>query len=305
MKDEKMEVYQKLNSGHPVKLVFQLTYRGCCSEINGMLSAMLYCLMHDIEFILYSKKWTNGFKYGWTDYFRPFCRECKNPLFIRDSVFSVNGKFKVLNYIQKRIYRRYLNAHDIWIELNNPSFLSSKFIIPELGINGGIEEAKRVLLDIVFKYNEDVGHALHLQNEKMNQMKTYAGIHIRRGDKVKGRSKEAEAFPVESYIEKIIKVAPQISNVFIATDDYQTVEEFKGVCPPHWKVFTFSQPNCTGYQQGAFNCLSADKKRRETIDLLIDLNFLANASFLVGTGSSNVCKLISSLKGQDHIYSLD
>ncbi|MFT3754070.1 MAG: hypothetical protein QM800_14740 [Paludibacter sp.] len=48
---------------------------GFYSEYLEMLAAIVYCRVNNIEFKLYSGDANFSVKYGWTDYFEPFCEE--------------------------------------------------------------------------------------------------------------------------------------------------------------------------------------------------------------------------------------
>ena len=103
MEKNMLDRFQEINKEKKLKLVFQLTDRGFASEINNMLSAILYCLLHDLEFILYSRSWNAFYEKGWQDYFLPFCKENKSLLFYRSSAFSLEGKSKLMDSFQKKI----------------------------------------------------------------------------------------------------------------------------------------------------------------------------------------------------------
>jgi hypothetical protein len=54
--------------------------RGCGSEINIMLLAMLYCLQNQLEVRLHSKSWTARYQKDWQDDFLSFRSEVDGPL---------------------------------------------------------------------------------------------------------------------------------------------------------------------------------------------------------------------------------
>jgi len=130
----KVEIYRKLNEGKKRKLVFQLTSRGFASEVNNMLSAILYCLVYDIEFIIYSRSWLGRNNIDWNDYFLPFCKEYKTIFFYRHSVFKNNRLEKMTTPVRKLFLRNHLDAYDIFKDIRSPAFLKKDFNIPELNI---------------------------------------------------------------------------------------------------------------------------------------------------------------------------
>jgi hypothetical protein len=299
-----VKAYRQLNNGKK-KLVFQLTIRGFASEINNMLSAILYCLENNIEFILFSKSWTARYDKGWGDYFLPFCKEYTNILFYRQSVFSIKGKERISNFVQKGILRNHYNAHDLWTKIRSSEIMEQEFDIPELGIKGDIYHAKRAILNMVLRFNNDIIKDRTAQSELLIQMKPYVSLHIRRGDKVTGNLKEADIVSLSKYVEQIEKIKPNISNVFIATDDYSVIEEFKKICPVDWQIITFCERNNKGYDEAGFLSKNSEETKTDMISLFNDLHFLAESEYFIGTYSSNIGRLIALIKGQDKCHSLD
>lgn len=299
--------YQQLNQGKKYKLVFQLTCRGFASEINNMLTAILYCLVNDMEFILYSKGWTALHKKGWQDYYLPFCRETTDSLFHRSRVFTalLTSKDKRLDNLQKKLLKHYFNTHDIWTKMKSPAFQNKEFNIPKLNIRGDIFHAKQVILSMIHRPNTIVNSVIYAQNKLLSDIKPYLSIHIRRGDKVTSASKEAEAVEISYYVDQVKKVSPTIENIFIATDDYSVIEEFKQSCPTRLRIFTFCDPNRNGYYQGRFDDSDVDNKKQEMLALFKDIYFLTESQLFIGTYSSNLARLMALIKGKAKCHSLD
>jgi len=306
MNENLVKKYRQVNEGRRKKLVFQLTRRGFASEINNMLSAMLYCLVHDMEFVLFSRSWSARGNRGWNDYFLPFCREYSNWLFYRSSIFRPKGRTQeISNKIQKIILPNYLNAHDIYEKLQRDEFVSQKFNIPELGIKGDVFQAKKTLLRIIYRHSEEVQRVIRAQDKFLDGIKPYISLHIRRGDKVAERTKEAEAIPLSQYVKQVTDIHPDIKNVFIASDDYSVIKEIREIAPSRWSIITFCKPNATGYDQARFNWEDGNAKKQQMLDLFIDLHFLIESEFYIGTYSSNISRLIALIKGKGACKSLD
>ncbi len=299
--DDLVEKYKHLNRGKRRKLVFQLTGRGFASEINNMLSAMLYCLVHDIEFILYSKPWCASHEKGWQDYFLPFCEEYTDKLFYRNSAFELGHDEKKRDSLQKSLFKNHYNAHDLWFKIIDDNFLSKEFIIPELGIEGDIFQAKRVLLKIICRYNLETESRVHAKDEMLSSIKPFISLHIRQGDK----APEAEVLPGRRYIEQIKKAPPHLKNVFVASDDYRVIEDCMKHCPDRFRIVTFCKPTTTGYDQDAFSQEKVIVKKQQMLDLFLDLHFLVQSRFFIGTYSSNIARLVALFKGRNKCQSLD
>lgn len=62
--------YQVLNRSFKKRMIWHLGIdAGFFAEYTYMLNAMLYCLKHHIQFVLYSKDANFGCENGWGDYF--------------------------------------------------------------------------------------------------------------------------------------------------------------------------------------------------------------------------------------------
>ena len=93
------------------KLVFHIgTGAGFYSEYLGMVFAIAYCKMNNIQFVLYSKDATFGFENGWTDYFKPFTDEVFDD---RHSVLNRRQRSPKIKAIIKSVYRRIVNNQPI------------------------------------------------------------------------------------------------------------------------------------------------------------------------------------------------
>lgn len=298
--------YRQLNEGRKRKLVFQLTFRGFASEINNLLSAILYCLEHQIELILYSRGWTAAHRRGWTDYFLPFCRETANPLFYRPCAITAEGwHVQGLDLIQKTLCRNHLNAHDLWPDFCSREFLGKTFSIPELDICGDVFQAKQQILRMMYRLNDEIGNTIQDVQSKRNDPRPYVALHVRRGDKVAPQTKEAEAVALDQYVACIQKTVPHAEDIFLATDDYRVVEEFRRICPSRWRISTFCKPAETGYCNVRFSRESRSVKKRRMEALLLDLHFLVGSQLFIGTYSSNIARLVALFKGRENCRSLD
>lgn len=68
--------YNGINTNYNKKCVFYVGHSaGFFSEFNNMVLSIIYCLLHKIEFQLYSKtaNFSNGI--GWEEFFLPFCTQ--------------------------------------------------------------------------------------------------------------------------------------------------------------------------------------------------------------------------------------
>ena len=181
------------------------------------------------------------------------------------------------------------------------NLLRKNFNIPALGIEGDLFHAKQRIVKIVYRHNDEINTVIDAQNETLNNFKPYISVHIRRGDKI---AEEKNIEPVE-YVDKIKQNNPtNINNIFIASDDHSAIQEFKKICPSHWNIKTFCAPHKKGYDQPTFAKENKKIKKQQMIDLFIDIHFLKESEFFIGTHTSNVGRFIALFKGKDKYLSV-
>lgn len=298
------ENYKKLNnSNKKSELIYPLTNRGFFSEINNLVLAILYCLENKIKFKLYSGKWVSG---KWDDYFNPIFEEYNGIIPIPGYIFAKGRKDFFYTIYHSYLKNRKILQNGIWNEMRSKPFVEKLFFYPELGINGNIFEAKRQIFNIILDYNKETANEVFLLKEAdLDFVKKSCGIHVRRGDKVKGNGKEAELFDIESYISKAREINPEIKKFTICTDDSMVLENFKNKFS-EFTYLSFCSPTRVGYFQYEYNNTknSADK-RNEVINILKDANLLVNSKIFIGTYSSNISRYVALMRNNKDCHSLD
>ncbi len=275
-------------------LIYPLTQRGFASEINNLCLAILYCVDKKIQFKLDSSSWNSG---NWEDYFLPFCDNYKGFTGSPDLIFHKSRKNLIKGKLIEFLYSKHtVLDKKIWNEMRSTSFFKKKFYIPELNIDGGIFEAKQKIFSIIYKYNNTI-------KQQLTELppKEFAGIHVRRGDKL---IEEASLFEVEKYIKIISEKTPHINTIFIASDSYEVVEEFE-THYPNYTLVTFIPESSMGHLQKNFNLSTKEQRFANTLLLLKDINFLTRSTIFVGTYSSNIGRLIALLRNDSFSYSVD
>lgn len=190
--------------------------------------------------------------------------------------------------------------------MRSKSFNEKKFHFPELGIEGGVFEAKKQVLALILDYNEaTIEKAFKLGKDTNDFIKESCGIHVRRGDKVNGKIKEADMLNLKTYVNKAISIDPNINKFTICTDDYSVIEDFKTEYP-NYDFITFCSKSKRGYSQTEFNSLtSLELKNNEVISILKDAYLLINSKFFIGTFSSNIGRYIVLERNNIECYSID
>jgi len=189
--------------------------------------------------------------------------------------------------------------------MRSQTFLGQRFFIPELGINGDIFHAKAELLSLIWAFNPATLGVV--QGAVMSDLNDsdYLGVHIRRGDKVKAPTKEADTIEMHRYVSLACRLGVPSRRVFLATDDINSIDEFRMTCPSDWLIYTRCRQDSQGHLQRTFNYLPADSRFSMTLDLIVDIHLLAKADIFLGTFSSNIGRLIHLLRGGVDSHSLD
>lgn len=297
--DQRLKEYRKQNESFPTRLVYPLTNRGWASEINNLALVMLYCLEHKIELQLYTDGWNSG---KWSNYFKPFCKTFKSPVKLPVYIFTDQGrKRKLYCILHKMVYRNtYLTDSNRWNSIKEMSKLADTYTYLELGIEGDIFQALQQLFKILLRpidslRNELDAAILEFQNKEI------LGIHVRRGDKL---IREAGMFPVHEYVEKARTAGFDFSEVFVASDSVQTLSEFEMVLP-NIKYSSFCSNEMAGHDQKTFNNRAIEKRIMDTNNMIKDIYILKSTPYFVGTFSSNVGRLVHTLRNGKDSLSLD
>ena len=124
------------------RLVYNLgSEAGFFSEYNNMILAILYCLKHNINFVLYSKKANFGIDKGWQDYFMPFCEETED---IRHSKYNIRQSCMVpelsllkkmkVDWFKFQTKTTYL-TYELWDKFHSRNFENENFNLKQQTAN--------------------------------------------------------------------------------------------------------------------------------------------------------------------------
>ncbi|WP_146194556.1 O-fucosyltransferase family protein [Flavobacterium crocinum] len=298
------ENYRRINnSSQNTELIYPLSNRGFFSEINNLALAVLFCLENKINLKIYSKNWVGG---KWEDYFNPVLQEYNGFVPIPSDIFSIRREDKFYAFYHKSIKKRKILQDSIWTEMRSKPFIDTNFYYPELGIKGGIFEAKKQVFDLILDYNKRTEQEVFfVDNANPEFIKNSCGIQVRRGDKVNGKNREAESFDVQLYINKILEINTSIKNITICTDDYRVLKDFQKQFP-EFHYLSLCDPSRIGYFQREYNNTTDDSKiRDEVINVLKDANLLINSKMFIGTYSSNIARFVVLMRNNKDCYSLD
>ena len=272
-----------MNESFQRKLIHHFgTGNGFYSELNSLLFSTLFCLQNRLRLEIYSKDAPFTFGNGWNEYFESFCPDFKN------------------DFIGKRISRDYINNHknnhicymykvltkndilnDIYWYCRSGWFEHAHFEIPELGINGDIRQAMKVLIPIVYRFNEKYTHILNTFINNLDLPQRYISLHVRAGDKITERN----LITPQRYLEKA-KTFSDCHNIFVATDDYRIFEQLKDD-NPDYTFYTSTSPEDRGNDTEKLFVSSNDIIRNNLIEMFASVEVFLHSELFVGTYSSN------------------
>jgi len=278
-----IEIYKQLNESFQRKFIHHFgTGNGFYSELNSLLFSTLFCLQNKLRLVLYSKDAPFTFGNGWNEYFETFCPEFKN------------------DFIGKRISRDYINNHrdnhicylykiltkndilnDIYWYCRSGWFEHSHFDIPELGIKGDIRQAMKIIIPIVYRFNNNYTHIINNFINKLDLPKRYISLHVRAGDKITERA----LITPQNYLEKA-KSLSNCHNIFIATDDYRIYERLRDE-NPDYTFFTSTSPEERGNDTEKLFASTQDTIRNNLIEMFASVEAFLHSELFVGTYSSN------------------
>lgn len=295
-----VERYKHLNESYSRKLIHHFgTGNGFYSELNSLLFSTLFCLQNKLRLELYSKDAAFTFGNGWTEYFESFCPEFKN------------------DYIGKRISRDYINNHrdkhicylykiftrndilnDIYWYCRSGWFEHSHFNIPELGIDGDIRQAMKIIIPIVYRFNNRYTSIINVFIRDLKLPNDYISLHVRAGDKITERN----LIVPQKYLEKA-KLHSDCHNIFVATDDYRVFEQLRDN-NPDYTFYTSTSPEDKGNDTDKFFTTSQDNIRRNLIEMFASIEIFLNSQLFVGTYSSNPGMFVGMLS-DDKMIGMD
>ena len=296
------------------RIIYSLSTRGMYSELFNLCLAIVYANHYQKHLKLNTWLWNSRIKKGWEDYFEPTLDYSNNPFSAQDKVYSNEkpwiGKIYykpkeffsfyyrlILNYIYRILYPHHLLTKDIFEDMRSKEFIHD--ILGKDAFN---------LMAFTFKQMYVLNHNTkdYLSNRR-NDLKLpndYIGVHIRRGDKI--TSKEMEEIRLDKYVNTIINYKKISSNVFIATDDTSIINDVKEKLHPHgFNIFYNIQNQSTGFNETIFNHASKQTRRKETINVLLDMDVLIHSKFFIGTYTSNLSRVVPFFLGLDKCISLD
>lgn len=282
--------YNKLNNSFKKKLVFHLgAEAGFYSEFNNMVYAILYCLKHQYQFVLYTKDANFKFEKGWQDFFEPFCTESTNQIHTIINTRVVPPKlpntklFRLKHKTYKILNKDTVLTYQLWPNFFCPAFENETFDIPELGIHGRLKEAAQVIVNMIYRPNYMLQNHITKTRKSLKLPEKYAAINVRRGDK----NTEFDFVETNTFIEAI-KKQTTLKDIFIFTDDFSVIEELKKNQEiANFKLFYLVDEDERGYVHSNFIHLSFKEKKERLLKMFTSVEIMNNAEISFGSYTNN------------------
>ncbi|MBQ9649017.1 MAG: hypothetical protein IJV25_01220 [Prevotella sp.] len=294
---DNITIYKQLNESYHKKFIHHFgTGQGFFSELNSLLFSTLYCLKNNLRLELYSNDATFCFGNGWSEFFEVFCPQYNNNFIgkriSRGYYNDSNGDKYLFLY---KILTKNLISSDVYWYCRTSWFEHSRFIIPELNIDGDIRQAMKTIIPIVYRFNTKYTTIINKMINDLNIPSNYISLHVRAGDK----KTERDLIEPQDYLDRAKKIS-SCRNCFVATDDYSIYEKIRDN-NPDYSFFTTTSPEERGYDQNKFSISSKEIIQNNLIELFASIQIILNSELFVGTYSSNPGMFIGMLLGNKMI----
>ncbi|EGR4673514.1 hypothetical protein C4G56_RS18480 [Vibrio parahaemolyticus] len=298
-------------------IIYSLTSRGFYSEFMNLAIASIYCDLTGNELIVNTRAWVGKYDLGLQDYFEIPIKEVNDFYSVEYDIFGLNrsiyiaakkikrmdfsGIYVVIKNFVNIFYKKYSGnklSSDIFFHMRSKEFIESV----------GNDDVWQVLLSNKIKelhnVNKYVRDYIEKQKEKISISNVdYISVHIRRGDKI--ATNEMENISISRYVEEIKKRSHISKNVYVATDDYSVIKEVEASLGDSYKVFHSVTSDRSGFSEKDNIESSSEEKRKEMLNLLLDVSILSEGQFFIGTYSSNLSRVIPCFKKLSECKSLD
>lgn len=303
MKRQNINLYNEINNSFRKKLIFHVgTGAGFYSEINGMLTAMLYCYVHKIRFVLYADDATFAGGNGWEEFFIPFCPQSHDKLNHQYNIRSNQGQadfhYRLEQLLLKGRNRVHYLTGDIFGKACLGNFSEEVTYVkwPDFGIDGNINQEFTKLRSVALLYNKKTFLDIKEKIEELSLPRHYYSVQFRGGDK---SMEVVNSMDVGCVIKRMKSLTNEIRNLFVFTDDYFYIEEIRRRCP-EWNLYTLTRENEHGYHNAAFNKVSWSLKRNEMIKLFAMTEICLHSDIHFGCEVTCVNDYIKNVKSSEN-----
>ncbi len=268
--------YLALNKTFRSPFVFCLTGRGFYSEINNLLNAVVYGLAHKRRLIVNDSRFND---LAWRELFATSL-----PVASVSTIKKVQPDW----HVSGAHSANFITIHG-WASRRHKNRVPLFF--PRLRLFGSFFQVKRELTQMLTRPQVPATFPVGLS-------RPFAAVHIRRGDKTEGYRDgkgrlivEGDYVSPRAYIDRLILETPEIRSIFVMTDDYRIVDEFKQESRDY-SIHTLCRREEKGYRQPEFSSLDPGRKTAMIRRLIDETHIAASSSIFLGGFKSNVARFV-------------
>ncbi|CAO3639914.1 unnamed protein product [Cunninghamella blakesleeana] len=290
-------------------------WAGIGSLLNTQLSVMLWAHYNNRSFFLID----NGWNYGrWFNYWSS------------NTYATVNSSMYYLYYDEQHHHQCTAPKHVVQLEkgmnADNYTDVGVRIEWNLLGdifkFNAGYEDQTKEGIyryESLFKLKSNIANSFwklqpqlqaHANGRKAElQLKNYIAIHIRRGDKII-ELPDGKFTPITKFYDEIEnifnakdnKLTAKNTKILVLSDDYSIMKNL--TTARDWDFVTTypeSSPFNTNvsYTQAMFNGFPEPVRQAHGLAFVTQMELMRLADYVICTHTSNVCRLISLLRGWD------
>jgi hypothetical protein len=276
--------YHALNRSYGNPYVLQLTKRGFYSEVNNVITQMMFALSLRRRLIVDQTRFND---LRWNDFYRSFLPDSDGPLPHLDEESII------------RDYRAPMfGAAKRWLAQVHQE--GARVEVARLEISGTAFDLRRALMAAFCAPRQSVARKIERTMQTLGlEPGKFAALHVRRGDKIRshvsstGRilDPEGEDTPAAMYAEALSRYGGGVSDVFVLTDDTTYIDRLHAAAPS-LRLHALASPDDAGHGQAEFNSRAPHRKRADIEQLLIEVEIAARSAPFIGPYKSNVSRHI-------------
>ncbi len=259
---------------------YKITGRGFFSEFNILVFAYAHCLAHGRALFVD----IGGTAGPWRELFPHFLPSAKG---LRRADVTLDAKTSDGRW------------NEVWLAMRKEvrdACLEKRWVsVPSLQFEGPFDELVFLAARRLFRPHASLVAWASAARQAMGLDEVpYSAVQLRRGDKVHGyRSPkgewvvETEIAPFALYVECLQKLAPDIRDVFVLSDDYEAFAEARAQYPDY-RFHTLCEPHERGYFHGAQQSAPDDVKLENLRKLLVTVMIASGSLAFAGTYLSNL-----------------
>ncbi len=298
------EQYTSQNQRYHKRLVWQLGRSGFFSEVNMMIGGMCYALTNRLRFEIDSSTFGCAGSLGWEDYWNPIFDETRSRAFrwiVGDS-WSARGKRTVQRTL-RMLHPGTITKDIVWPILRSAEYNKQNIEWPELGVKGPIIKGYAWLMRMIYEnLRADIAQSIRIQNELLGLPEKYVALQVRRGDKIEMNDAGAVYIGIDEFV-RCINEHSELDTVFVVADDSRVISDLSADNERRW--IHRIEEGSAGYLHTQFLDMDPKERKRRIIRLLADFLVCVDATFFVGTYSSNFSRSVGAFRKDEECVSMD